>query len=548
MLMTVRVDEHGRAYEMFCPCHKFAVQPGPDLYSSLPLLPLRVRGKPPSQNSVGTAGAGAGAGADGGASGKIALHGTPNKTPIIDLDCDEDDDAGALLDTSEKPERKRFKRLQPQRMNEGGNDDEDGDAERERRREIRRKKKNKRKAGMPLAVAKLFELEAEVSGSDSSDENEERAGRNKHGHFGDGSEESEQLSGNFINDGDYTQHSPSVRHDHGGGMALYYQVNRGLESQMSPMAGMGGSDADSEPLQSQFQSQLSQKSPQLRFGFRGAANHGLPQTKRLYKRLIEKQKRKAAESANKVAMAAEHGNGDGNGNGNGNGGDHKKAVNDKKNRRRKSDEFRSTQRRHRQEVIDMDNQEEEAEEEFGGVESLIPSQEHTDIEEEEVEEASSMQDKADASDDDNNDEDDVCFVGVGSGKTVLESAALMRPRPRRSVDDSSSQGSGYSNGDGNGYANGNGHGHDNGTSSVSSGSLKRMAPPAAPTVPSKRRNVPLQLARRPSVESGTGPSAVNAATAAAADRTFSPSLNSLSARREVARRDSLEDVSLTDDW
>lgn len=46
-----------------------------------------------------------------------------------------------------------------------------------------------------------------------------------------GSPESEQLSGDFINDGSYTQASPAGFESQ---MALYYQVNRGLEAEDSP--------------------------------------------------------------------------------------------------------------------------------------------------------------------------------------------------------------------------------------------------------------------------------------------------------------------------
>lgn len=85
------------------------------------------------------------------------------------------------------------------------------------------------------AVARFFELEAALSGSDSGDdesidESDENNG-SKSDSDASGSSVSTQLSGNFINDGTYTQHSPQGEATQFG---MYLAVNNYHSHMRSP--------------------------------------------------------------------------------------------------------------------------------------------------------------------------------------------------------------------------------------------------------------------------------------------------------------------------
>eukprot|EP01032_Pedospumella_encystans_P017182 gene17182-19590_t len=103
---------------------------------------------------------------------------------------------GDLVDTAEKPPRDLKKKRSKSDREEVGD-----------RHNAKHKHKHKRRRTDP-AVARFFELEAVLSGSDSGDD--EGISEDGEGQDSDasGSSESTQLSGNFINDGTYTQHSP----------------------------------------------------------------------------------------------------------------------------------------------------------------------------------------------------------------------------------------------------------------------------------------------------------------------------------------------------
>ena len=160
------------------------------------------------------------------------------------------------------------------------------------------------------------------------------------------------------------------------------------------------------------------------------------------------------------------------------------------------------------------------------------SQDFTDVgtDEEEEEDEDEGGDVNSASDDTDSDDvgEDVTLLGARSGKAVVVTAALMKPRPRSGTTSNASKtGTGSRSG------------------SHSNGSLKRMAPPAVASTSSKRRNIPLQLVCRPPTPPEADPEC-GAATVGTANSP-SPSLQSLSARRH-AQRQSLDDISLTDDW
>ena len=92
------------------------------------------------------------------------------------------------------------------------------------------KHKHKRRRADP-AVARFFELEAVLSGSDSGDD--EGISEDGDGQDSDVSDSSQstQLSGNFINDGTYTQHSPQGNATQYG---MYLAVNNYHSHMRSP--------------------------------------------------------------------------------------------------------------------------------------------------------------------------------------------------------------------------------------------------------------------------------------------------------------------------
>jgi len=227
--MTVRVDVTGRQYALYCDDHAPFVKADDNLYSSLrPMSAQAVEEEP-----------------------NASAHSFTNTQM----------DAAALLDSGEKtttgPTRQRLRRVRDRKSRGGSKKGVDTGLllRRQQRKEARQK------------AHKFFDLEAEVSGSASEDENPSR-----------GCSQSPVLSGSFINDGDYTQHTPGTvvgkdgkkkkRVDSADGMALYYRVNRGLESQS--------------------QHDESGESPALRLGFRGAEK-GLPLLERMYRKLKSRQ-------------------------------------------------------------------------------------------------------------------------------------------------------------------------------------------------------------------------------------------------------------------
>jgi len=91
------------------------------------------------------------------------------------------------------------------------------------------KHKHKRRRTDP-AVARFFELEAVLSGSDSGDD-EGASDEASEDSDGSGSSNSTQLSGDFINDGTYTQHSPQGEATQYG---MYLAVNNYHSHMRSP--------------------------------------------------------------------------------------------------------------------------------------------------------------------------------------------------------------------------------------------------------------------------------------------------------------------------
>jgi hypothetical protein len=288
--MTLRADETGIQYALFCNEHAPFVLKDDALMASLrPIdpLPAHLHFREDRSDEVRRV-----INVDAGADQSIAtVDGAmlgEDQDPIVDTQ----DEFAQLIDSSEKlsrspglgvPKRKRLRRVRD-RASRGevkgiGNEEED-----EAERLTRKQRKKEKDEQVRRLVGKFFEHEAALSGSASDDES-----------CGDKDSQgfSQALSGDFINDGDYTQATPATdckrkgKGKSGGsadGMALYYRVNCALESQ-SPLSITSVGD-----------------SPALRLGFRGA-ERGLP----LLQRLLRKHReRKGKEARANVVFGREN--------------------------------------------------------------------------------------------------------------------------------------------------------------------------------------------------------------------------------------------------
>ena len=243
--MTVRADTTGRQYALYCKEHEKTVVSDDTLYAAL--LPLMTPGD------------------------SAALVGAARVRSPAEAD------TMLLLDSGEKPNdapaRQRLRRVRD--LKSRSKKSHCAEASDKVAEESRRQVKKRQRQAAAQQARQFFDIEAEVSGSASEDECD------------DDSLQSQQLSGSFINDGEYTQHSrrdsfdggsPSSVSSHGNrkskgksntdGMTLYYRVNRGLDTQ-SQLAGSGESQG-------------------LRLGFRGAEK-GLPHLERFLRKLRARQ-------------------------------------------------------------------------------------------------------------------------------------------------------------------------------------------------------------------------------------------------------------------
>jgi hypothetical protein len=186
--MTVWEKGGGIRYDVFCFTHESAVPRAKHIISHSQPLGRKI---PTSTSSTGAI------------SSKSFSISTPTVQRPVSFT--------QLNDTDEK-QRSRGRQLQQRkRLKKRADLTEDDDDE--NRTEIAVKKTKKKKSVFKdTKMAGFFDLEAEESGSGAGDDDED-----------DSDDESKVLSGDFINDGEYTQHDSGVK-----GVDFYFGVNRML--------------------------------------------------------------------------------------------------------------------------------------------------------------------------------------------------------------------------------------------------------------------------------------------------------------------------------
>eukprot|EP00605_Chrysophyceae_sp_TOSAG23-4_P000879 GSChrysophyteH1.ASY1.ANO1.970.1 assembled CDS len=204
-MLTIRFKDDGddRKYELFCPVHKHKVRPHKLLYSSVPEVT------------------------------DVPLTPHPDATPMQESPISPDSDAKALYDPTQTSNRKQRSRLRRERQDRS-RQEESKRIRREKRDTLRQKLNKKRGSNLTTMMFELEAEESEISDSGDDSSNKElspRKRKRKETVEASFSEDSQEiLSGDFINDSQYTLPSPSGEVDRGS-MALYYQVNAGKQSQ-----------------------------------------------------------------------------------------------------------------------------------------------------------------------------------------------------------------------------------------------------------------------------------------------------------------------------